>query len=56
MIEALATKRAVHFAIEMGLIDVEFEGDAETIICDLNRSETIHNAYGLILDDAKAML
>ena len=56
MIEALATKRAVHFAIEMGLIDVEFEGDTETIIRDLNISETIHNAYSLILDDAKAML
>jgi hypothetical protein len=36
MIEALAAKRAVHFAIEVGLTDVEFEGDAETLIRDLN--------------------
>jgi ribonuclease HI len=56
MIEALAAKRAIHFAIEVGLTDVEFKGDAETIIRDLNRAEAIHNAYGLVLDDVKTML
>uniref|UniRef100_A0A2N9J5Z6 RNase H type-1 domain-containing protein n=1 Tax=Fagus sylvatica TaxID=28930 RepID=A0A2N9J5Z6_FAGSY len=56
MIEALAAKRAVHFAIEVGLTDVEFEGDAENLIRDLNKPEAIHNAYGLILEDTKTML
>jgi ribonuclease HI len=56
MVEALAAKRAVHFAIEVGLTDVEFQGDAETLIRDLNSPEVIHNAYGLVLDDTKTLL
>ena len=35
-VEALACRRAVSFAIEIGLLEVVFEGDSETIINSLN--------------------
>uniref|UniRef100_A0A2N9IQD1 CCHC-type domain-containing protein n=1 Tax=Fagus sylvatica TaxID=28930 RepID=A0A2N9IQD1_FAGSY len=35
MIEALAARKAILFAKEVGVFDAEFEGDAETVIRDL---------------------
>jgi ribonuclease HI len=54
--EALAARRAILFAKEVGLTNVVFEGDAANIIRDLRSSETLHSAYGLVIEDAKAML
>uniref|UniRef100_A0A2N9ILC7 RNase H type-1 domain-containing protein n=1 Tax=Fagus sylvatica TaxID=28930 RepID=A0A2N9ILC7_FAGSY len=56
MIEALAAKRAISFTLEVGLCDIELEGDAEIIIKAITRHELPHNAYGLVLEDAKALL
>uniref|UniRef100_A0A2N9H8G1 RNase H type-1 domain-containing protein n=1 Tax=Fagus sylvatica TaxID=28930 RepID=A0A2N9H8G1_FAGSY len=56
MIEALAAKRAIIFAKEVGVADVEFEGDAENVIRDLSSNDPIHTPYGLVLEDATAML
>jgi hypothetical protein len=54
--EALAARRAILFAKEVGLTSVVFEGDAENIIRDLRSSENLHSAYGLVIEDAKTML
>ena len=56
MIEALAARRAVIFAKEVGIDDVEFEGDAETVIYDLSSNDPLHTPYGLVLEDAKALI
>jgi ribonuclease HI len=56
LIEALAAKRAITFAMEVGVTDVEFEGDSENVIQDLSRPEAPHNAYGLIIEDARLLL
>jgi ribonuclease HI len=56
LIEALAAKRAITFAMEVGVTDVEFEGDSENVIQDLSRPEAPHNAYGLIIEDARLIL
>jgi ribonuclease HI len=56
MTEALAARKAILFAKEVGLTNVAFEGDAENVIRDLCSSETLHSAYGLLIEDAKSML
>jgi ribonuclease HI len=56
LIEALAAKRAITFAMEVGVTDVEIEGDFENVIQDLSRPEAPHNAYKLILEDARLLL
>ena len=56
MIEALAARRAIIFAKEVGIDDVEVEGDAENIIKDLNSNYPIHTPYGLVIEDAKALI
>jgi ribonuclease HI len=56
MIEARAAKRAIQFALEIGIFDTIFEGDSELIIRDISRHGAMHNAYGLVLEDAKALL
>ena len=56
LIEALAAKRAITFAMEVGVTDVEIEGDFENVIQDLSRPEAPHNAYELILEDARLLL
>uniref|UniRef100_A0A2N9IR38 Peroxidase n=1 Tax=Fagus sylvatica TaxID=28930 RepID=A0A2N9IR38_FAGSY len=56
MIEALAARRAIIFAKEVGIDDVEFEGDAVNVICDLSCQVPIHTPYGLIIEDARAIL
>uniref|UniRef100_A0A2N9FT78 Uncharacterized protein n=1 Tax=Fagus sylvatica TaxID=28930 RepID=A0A2N9FT78_FAGSY len=56
LIEARAARRAIQFAMEIGILDVQFEGDSETIIRELSNQEVMHNASGLIIEDAKALL
>uniref|UniRef100_A0A2N9F5C6 RNase H type-1 domain-containing protein n=1 Tax=Fagus sylvatica TaxID=28930 RepID=A0A2N9F5C6_FAGSY len=56
MIEALAARRAIRFAMEVGVTNAEFEGDAETVIRDLCRTDPIYTPYGLVIEDAKVML
>ena len=56
MIEARAARRAIQFAREISILDVNFEGDSEIIIQELSSKETVHNSYGLVLEDAKDLL
>ena len=56
MTEALAAKRAILFAKEVGLTNVAFEGDTENVIRDLCNSEIMNSTYGLVIKDAKSML
>ena len=56
MVEALAARRAIIFAKEVGIDDVEFERDAVNVIRDLSSQVPIHTPYGLIIEDAKAIL
>uniref|UniRef100_A0A2N9HBQ0 RNase H type-1 domain-containing protein n=1 Tax=Fagus sylvatica TaxID=28930 RepID=A0A2N9HBQ0_FAGSY len=56
MIEARAAKRAIQFALEIGIFDAIFEGDSDLIIREISSPEAMHNVYGLVLEDAKALL
>ena len=56
MIEARAAKRAIQFALEIGIFDANFEGDSELIIREISSQEAMHTVYGLVLEDAKALL
>ena len=52
-IEALACWRAMSFALEIGLRDVVFEGDSETIIKHLNFEFDSLASFGNIVEDSK---
>ncbi len=52
-IEAMATKRAVSFALNLGLRSVEFKGDSTTITEALNGNNYSQAIYGLLIDDAR---
>ena len=51
MIEVLAARDAVHLALELKLDRVSFEGDFETIIEALRRSEANFTPYGHIIEE-----
>jgi hypothetical protein len=52
--EALTSRRAVHFALELGLGEVEF-GDSTTITEALNSVTYNQTAFGLIIEDARTL-
>uniref|UniRef100_A0A2N9FLE6 RNase H type-1 domain-containing protein n=1 Tax=Fagus sylvatica TaxID=28930 RepID=A0A2N9FLE6_FAGSY len=52
-IEAMAAKRAVSFALNLGLRSVEFKGDSTTITEALNGNNYSQAIYGLLIDDAR---
>ena len=49
MVEALAARRAVTFAIEVGTWKIEFEGDSEQIIKAINQEDLSFTPYGHII-------
>ena len=51
MVEALACQRAVQFAVEIGLYEVVFEGDAVVIINTIAQGSANQSLYGHIVDD-----
>ena len=51
MVEALACQRAVQFAVEIGLYEVVFEGDAVVIINAIAQGSANQSLYGHIVDD-----
>ena len=53
--EALTARRAVHFALELGLGEAEFEGDSTTITEALNSVSYNQMAFGLIIEDARTL-
>jgi hypothetical protein len=51
IVEALAAKQAITFALEVGIGHVFFEGDSEVIVRALCSLEAPPNVYGHIIDD-----
>ena len=54
-IEAWAVKRAVQFALELGITEAEFEGDSQTIVNALNTQHPSLAPFGLLIADAKEL-
>ena len=54
-VEAIACRKAISFAINLGLENVVFEGDSETIIKALNSDFTCLTSFGHIIDDARTL-
>nr|POE83782.1 hypothetical protein CFP56_06104 [Quercus suber] len=54
-VEALACRKAISFALELGLANVVFEGDSETIIQALNEDSNCANTFGHIIEDIRAL-
>ena len=55
MVEALATRKAVEFALELGLTKVIIEGDLEVICRELQDPSSSLALHGHILQDAKCL-
>ena len=53
--EAMAARRAVRFALELGLTDVEFEGDSRIINDALTGEKYAQADFGVITEDTKAL-
>ena len=53
--EAMAARRAVRFALEQGLTDVEFEGDSRIINDALTGEKYAQADFGVITEDTKAL-
>ena len=51
LVEALACRRAVQFAVEIGLHEVIFEGDAAVVINAISKESANQTLYGHIVDD-----
>ncbi|XP_075658985.1 uncharacterized protein LOC142628832 [Castanea sativa] len=54
IVEALACRRAVQFAIKIGLHKVSFEGDATVVINAITNGMTNQSSYGHIIGDILA--
>ncbi|XP_075674968.1 uncharacterized protein LOC142644190 [Castanea sativa] len=52
-LEALACRRAIQFAWEIGLRRVVFEGDSTTVIQDITRRDSDFLLFGNIIDDIR---
>ena len=52
-LEALACKRAILFATEIGLQDVVFEGDSEVIFKLLTADQPCMSAFGHIIEESR---
>ena len=56
MVEALACRRAVQFAVEIGLHEVVFEGAAAVVINTISQGSANQSLYGHIVDDILAQV
>ena len=54
-VEALACRKAISFALELGVEKVVLEGDSETIIQALNANSNYVNTFGHIIEDIRAL-
>ena len=55
-VKAVACKKAISFALNLGLDNVVFEGDSETVIKALNSDVMCLTSFGHLVDDAKALI
>ena len=53
--EMLATRRAVHFALEIGITHLVFEGDSEIIDKALSTDVTPLSSFGHMVKDTKSI-
>ena len=53
--EALTARRAVQFAVDLGLNEAEFEGDSSTIIEALSSGSYNQAVFGSIIEDARSL-
>ena len=51
--EALAARRAVGFALEFSLFNVELEGDCSRVISALNASKSCNTLFGHVTDECR---
>ena len=54
-VEALASRRAVEFALEIGITSAVFEGDSDTILKELNNPEKSLALHGHLIEDVKVL-
>ena len=54
-VEALAARRVVEFALEIGITSAVFEEDSDTISKVLNNSERSLALHGHLIEDVKAL-
>ena len=54
-LEALACRRSIVFAIELGLQDVVFEGDSEVIFKLLTAKQPCMSAFGHIIEESRSL-
>ena len=54
-VEALAGRRAILFAQELGLLEVIFEGDAEIIVNSFNTDEECMAPFGPLIEDSRQL-
>ena len=54
-VEAIACRKVVRFAIQLGLANVVFEGDSETITSAINSGSPCYSSFGHILDEVKEL-
>ena len=54
-VEAIAFRRAISFAMEIGVEEVVFEGDSETIIKALNSDSSCLSSFCHIVEDIRAL-
>ena len=54
-LEAMAWRRLVRFAIEIGLQDVMFEGDSKVVFKHLTAASTSFAPFGHITNETKAL-
>ena len=55
-VAAVACKKAISFALNLGLDNVVFEGDLEIVIKALNSDVWCLSSFGHLVDDAKALV
>ena len=54
-VKAIACRNAVRFALQLGLANVVFEGDSETITTTINSGSPCYSSFGHILDEVKEL-
>ena len=54
-VKAIACREAIRFALQLGLANVVFEGDSESITNAINSSTPCYSSFGHILDGVKAL-
>ena len=54
-VEALACRKAISFALELGVEKVVLEGDSDIIIQALNSDSNCANSFGHIIEDIRAL-